>query len=192
MRLILSILVLFATIAAFAQSEDDLSTYGITKMTETTVKYENGQETERYISEYEMYDDEGEWVEKVDLLPNGDLKRREKRSFKDGEVAEEIEEEPFHGTTISGEDEYKRTTYKYDKDDEVIEEKEFNNEGELVEIKEIEYNKYGDKSKEINRNAKGQITETEEFSYNNKGFKEKKEVYNGSGQLIETKLYTYE
>lgn len=166
-------------------------TYGITKMTETTVIYTDGNEINRYVSEYEVYNDEGEWIEKVDLLPDGRVKKKEIRKYEKGEVIEEIVDEPLNRGMVERKPDYDHEKYYYDKDD-LVKEEEYNRKGELKEYTEFLYNKFGDLEEERKYDGKGNIKQVERLKYDDRGFEVSKKTYDASEMLMESKIYTYE
>lgn len=166
-------------------------TYGIAKMTETTVIFKDGNEINRYISDYEMYNKDGEWIEKVDLLPDGRLKKKETRKYEKGEVVEEIVDEPLDRGMVERKPDYDHEKYYYDKDV-LIKKEEYNREGKLIETTEYVYNKYGDLEEERKFDARGNLKQLEQLEYDDRGLEVKKNTYNASEILVESKIYTYE
>jgi len=166
-------------------------TYGITKMTETTVIFTDGNEINRYVSEYEVYNDDGEWIEKVDLLPNGQIKKKEIRKYDKDVLIEEIVDEPINRGMVERKADYDREKYYYDKDD-LVKEEEYNREGELTDYTEFIYNKYGDLEEESKYDGKGNLRQVEIYEYDDRGLEISKKTYNASEILVESKIYTYE
>ena len=166
-------------------------TYGITKMTETTVIFNEGNQINQYVSEYEVYNQDGEWIEKVDLLPDGRVKKKEKRKYEKDVLIEEIVDEPLNLGVVERKPDYDREIYYYDKDD-IIKEEEYNREGDLIEYTEYVYNKYGDLKEEKEYDGKGNLKKVEILEYDDRGFEVSKKTYDASNMLIESKLYTYE
>ena len=186
--LIISSLLLYSSLAA---QKKLIRTYGISKMTETTVIYTEGNEINRYVSEYELYNDDGEWLEKVDLLPDGRIKKKEIRKYEKGEVVEEIVDEPINRGMVERKADYDREKYYYDKD-ELIKEEEYNREGKLIEYTEFIYNKLGDIKEERDYDGNSTIRKVEIYDYDNRGFEISKKTYDASEMLLESKIYTYE
>ena len=166
-------------------------TYGITKMTETTVIYTDGNEINRYVSEYEVYNDDGEWIEKVDLLPDGRIKKREVRKYDKDLVIEEIEDEPINRGMVERKADYDHEKYYYDKDD-LIKIEEYNRSGELIEYTEFIFNRFGDLDEERKYSGEQNLLKVEKLEYDDRGFEIRKDTYDASEILVESKIYTYE
>lgn len=197
-RFIVLSAILLVAFSATAQKKER-RTYGIKKMTETTVKYKDGLEVERYISDVEFYNEDGEWIKKVDYLPDGKIKRIEKRKYEkvdwfgEKEVVEEIVDEPLdRGVDKTNRDpEYKKEVYTYEKG-EVVREDEYNREGELTGWKIFEYNGYGDLLEEREYKSDGSLDELERYTYDKRGLPLKRERLKESGEIKQEKIYTYE
>ncbi|MCA1764627.1 MAG: hypothetical protein ABR574_00785 [Cryomorphaceae bacterium] len=190
--------VVLIALSATAQKKER-RTYGVEKMTEFTVKYKDGKEEERYISDVEFYNEDGKWIEKVDYLPNGQIKRIEKRKyakidwFGEKEIVEEIVDEPLDRGVEEKKlkPDYKREVYTYEKG-EVVREDEYNREGELKGWKTFEYNGYGDVLEEREYKADGELKEYEKYTYDKRGLPLKRQTFKASGELEEEKIYVYE
>lgn len=197
-RFIVLNVILLVALAATAQKKER-RTYGIKKMTETTVKYKDGVEEERYVSDVEFYNEDGEWIEKIDYLPDGRIKRIEKRKFAkvdwfgEKEVVEEIVDEPLdRGVDKTKRDpDYKKEVYTYEKGH-VVREDEYNREGELTGWKIFEYNGYGDLLEEREYKSDGSLDETEKYTYDKRGLPLKRQRIKGSGEIKQEKIYSYE
>ncbi len=187
---VILLLFLSATLA-YGQSKKKLRTYGITQKTESIIKYEGGVAVEEYISELERFDENGEWIERVDYQKDGDIKRRELRKYVKGIVVEEIDDEPLEKEWTEKTPDYKHEVFVYDKE-ELLEVHELNRKGEIKEKKVYEYNKYGDLITETTTGKEGELLEVETYSYDDKGLKTEKKTLNGKGELIEIKSYSYE
>ena len=192
MRFRILIMLLFLSVSfAYGQSKKKLRTYGITQKTESITTFEDGIAADPYVSELERYDEDGEWIERIDYQKDGDIKRREIRKYVDGNVVEEIDDEPQEKEWTEKTPDYKHELFVYDKE-ELLEVHELNRKGEVKEKKLFEYNKYGDLIKETTTGKDGEILEVETYLYDNKGFKIEKKTRNSRGELVETKTYTYE
>jgi hypothetical protein len=181
----------FAINTCFAQSKKLVRTYGIEKCIEQTTKYSDGVADTSYISEYEVFNKDGKWIEKIDLYKDGQIKKRERRVLDGDLVLEEITEEPAKEGESEDKSDYKHRRYTYDKTD-LIKIEKLNREGSVTETTQIIYNKYGDEEEEIVTNSEGSIKERVLYTYDDKGFKTLKSVFNGEDQLVETKRYVYE
>ncbi len=190
--------ILLTALSASAQKKER-RTYGIDKMTETTVNFKDGEEEERYVSDVEFYNRDGEWIEKVDYLPDGRIKRIEKRKyaktnwFGEKKVVEEIVDEPLdRGVEKTKlEPEYKKEVYTYEKG-ELVREDTYNRDGELTGWKTFEYNGYGDLVVEREYKSDGSLDGTEKYFYDKRGLLLKRQETKGSMEVKQEKIYTYE
>jgi hypothetical protein len=177
---------------ASAQSSKTIRTYGIVKKTETVVKYHHGQEVARFVEEIEHYNAEGDWIEKFTYSSGGELKLHEKRVYDDGEVVDETKID-LNGSSMKAAEppSFERIISTYDKDD-LLNKKEVDREGNVIELKEYQYNKLGDLTEVTTKNAEGEVIESERTEYDNRGLKTKESKYDGSGNLTEEKIFVYE
>jgi hypothetical protein len=110
----------------------------------------------------------------------------------------------------------KKKEYKYNKNDQLVEEIIYDEKGvlsiekleydldlltkislfdaknELISQTDFKYNGFKEKTEEIKKDKNGNIVEKTVFEYNNSSLKVSKKVYNNKGRLIEYKLYKYE
>lgn len=186
---ILSVLLVMLCIGAVGQSKKLLRTYGITKKTETTIKFENGVEVEQYVSEFEVYDENGEWIEFVDYTAEGEIKMRETRKYVKGNLVEESKEDSKGDKAEKPS--YKRKTFQYVKGDVVMEES-FNKEGVLKSRRTYTYTKFGDVASETKYDEEGNIEEKITYEYDDRGFRIVKRLLNSDGVVVEIKRYVYE
>ncbi len=184
-------LVFITSMSGYAQSKKKLRTYGITKKIETLVKYDDGLANEPYISEVEIYNSDGKWIERMDYQKDGDIKKRSMRRYEKEILVEELEDKPQEKEWIEKTPAYKHAVFIFKKDN-LIEERELNRKGEVKEKKVYEYNKYGDEISETTTDKNGELVQTETYSYDNRGFKKEKRTSNATGELIEIKIYSYE
>lgn len=143
---------------------------------------------------------------------DGDVEESKKIVSKYDASGNLIEEEEYSGTKLD-----KRKTYKYNKNNDVVEYNTYGSDGSLkkrvtkkydssnnkieeiaydgagaVQKKEITtYNAFGDKNTETTYDGSGKILEKTVHVYDNKGLKKEKQTYNGSGKLISVKKYSY-
>lgn len=185
----ISVLLVMLCFGATGQSKKLLRTYGITKKTETTIKFKKGVEEEQYVSEYEVYDENGEWIEFVDYTSDGEIKMRETRKYVKGNLVEETEDKPKGDK--AEEPSYKHKTFQYVKGDVVMEES-FDKEGVLKSRTTYTYTKFGDVATETKYDEEGNIEENIVYEYDDRGFKTVKRQLNGEGVLEEIKRYAYE
>ncbi len=172
-----------------AQSKKLLRTYGITSMTETTVKYEDGVEVSRYVSEKEIFDKDGEWIEKFDYTEEGEIKTYESRVYHKGEVIEEVEDKRI--VKNNDKPEYSRTQFTYDKD-ELKKETDLDAEGNVLRIKSYFYNNFEDVSEVTIVDGQDVLQEKLVYIYDDRGLRIEKKRLDSEGELVETKLYAYE
>lgn len=191
-RFLLSI-VLLSLIAGqlSAQSKKKLRTYGISKKTETIVKYKDGKEEKEYVSQYEKYNDEGEWIEKVDLQKGGEIKKREVRKYDGDRIIEEIKDEPLEKEWTEKTPAYNQQRYTFAKDN-LVKKEDVNRKGEVKETKVYTYNKFGDQMEEITTDKNGDLVQKEVYTYDKRGLKTEKRTFDKSGELLEVKKYMYE
>lgn len=181
---LLPVLILFISSISHAQSDKKVRTYAISKKTETVTEYDDGKEESTFVLQYEKYNKEGEWIEKVEYEDDGAIKKREVRKYDGNRIVEEILDEPQKSN-------YDHVRYTFDKDV-LIKKEELNRDGEVKETKIYTYNKYGDLIEELKLDEDGDIDEKEVYVYDNRGLKIEKRTYNKSDELIEVKKYTYE
>jgi len=184
-------LILFPLFLASAYGQSKLKkTYGIKSMKELTTPYANGEALEPYISEHESYNADGEWVEKVDMLPDGNVKTTEKRLYEGDDIIEEVRDQPYDRNPQERSAEYEKQVHKFKKGDK-LSTAYHNRAGELVSTTFYTYNSFGDVVEK--RTVFGDRNETriEIYSFDDRGFKigKRTEV---DGILVETKAYMYE
>lgn len=184
-------LLIFTSTVGYAQSDKKVRTYNISKKTETITKFKDGKEDTTYVSQYEIFNEEGEWIEKVDLQKDGDIKRREVRKYDGDRIVEEIKDEPQEKEWTEKTPDYDHVVYTFE-NGELIREEELNREGEIKETKVYSYNKYGDKIEERKLDKDGELDQKEVYSYDNRGLRSEKKTYDKDGELVEVKKYTYE
>lgn len=192
MRILLSIIL--ASILAgqlSAQSKKKLRTYDISKKTETVTKYKDGVEDKTYVSEYEKFNKDGEWIERVELNKNGEIKKREARKYRKKVIIEEVKDYPLEKEWTEKTPSYDHIRYTFHKED-LIKKEDLNRKGEVKETKSYTYNKYGDQIEEITTDENGELVKKEIYTYDNRGLKTEKRTYDKSGELLEVKTYSYE
>ncbi len=175
--------------AANAQSKKLIRTYGIVSKTETSVKYKDGAESNRYISEKENYDENGEWIEYIDYNSKGKIKSQETRTYVKGILVAEMKDIKIPKS--EGKISYNRSTFQYVKGNVVMKET-FNLQDELVKRTTYAYNKFGDLELEVKMNGTGEIKKRISYVYDNRGLKTEKTVTDVDGLTLEIKLYAYE
>jgi hypothetical protein len=189
--LLISMLFSFAALS-FAQSAKTIRTYGIERKVETAVKYHKGEEVARFIEEIEVYNKEGDWVEKYLFDSAGELKSEEYRVYENGEVVDETSID--HNGSRAKEAKppsYERVLFVYDKDD-LLEEEEVDQTGKTIRKKKYLYNKFGDVEETTLTDSEGNLVEKELTEYDNRGLKIKETVYQGNGKIKSEKIFSYE
>jgi hypothetical protein len=193
MRLaVLFIISLLGYCSAFGQSSKTIRTYGITKKTETVVKYYNDLEVARYVEEVERYNAEGDWIEKFTYASGGELKLHEKRVYENDEVVDEITIDANGSGMKSAEPpSFERVLYTYEKGDVVLE-KRVSEGGKVIDEKEFVYNKLGDLIEVSTKGSEGAVVKRETTEYDNRGLKIKERVVDSAGAILKEKIFIYE
>jgi len=191
----LAVLLIFSLLVAgfsFGQSSKIIRTYGIKKKTETIVKYDGETEVARYVDEVEIYNDEGDWVEKLTYSSGGELKLHEKRVYEDDEVIDETTID-LNGSGIKSAEPpaFERVLFTYEKGDLVLE-KSVSADGEIIEQKEFTYNKLGDLTEVVTKSGNGEVLERETTEYDNRGLKVLVRVCDSKGAILKEKIFQYE
>ncbi|MGB6037079.1 MAG: hypothetical protein WBG42_12475 [Cryomorphaceae bacterium] len=183
---------LFGFSAVFGQSSKTIRTYGISKKTETVIKYRGGVEVSRYIDEVEHYNAEGDWIEKLTYSSGGELKLHQKRIYEDNEVVEEITID-LNGSSMKKAEppSFERMQYAYVKD-EVVMETKISEDGKKLEQKEMIYNKLGDLVEVTITDENGSLIARELTDYNNKGLKTRERLVDSEGVVVKEKIFVYE
>jgi hypothetical protein len=183
---------LFSFGSAFGQSSKTIRTYGITKKTETVVKYDNDLEVARYVEEVERYNAEGDWIEKLTYASGGELKLHEKRVYENDEVVDEITIDA-NGSGMKGAEppSFERVLYTYEKGDVVLE-KRVSEGGKVIDEKEFVYNKLGDLVEVNTKDSDGALVKREATEYDHRGLKIKERVVDSAGAISKEKIFIYE
>src|SRR5690554_2686503 len=177
-------------VSGYGQSIKLLRTYGITKKTETVVKYDNGVAREPYVSEVEMYDKNGEWIERMDFQKDGGIKKRSVRVYHKRMLVEEIEDEPREKEWTESTPSFDHRVYVYNKKRDLIEERDLSRKGAVKRKRVYTYNKYGDTIDRTTTDREGNVESIEHYTYDKKGFRVERRTVSSSGELMEVKTYT--
>jgi len=194
MKELITLIVCMVLIAAntFGQSSKTIRTYGIKKKTEVVIVFGDDVELARYVEEIELYNDEGDWVEKREYDEGGNLKSHKERIYEKDEVVEEIEiDANGSGMKAAKPPSFERRQFKYDRGD-LIQEISLDRDGKTLKITEYRYNKFGDLEEKIEKDKSGNILETERTEYDERGLKVKETVFNEKEKKILEKLFVYE
>jgi hypothetical protein len=81
--------------------------------------------------------------------------------------------------------------YKNNKDGDVIEESEFDEKNILKEKRQYKYNGLGEKIEELVLDKDNKVVKKSVYSYDSKGFKTEKKTFDANNNLVSTKKYTY-
>lgn len=190
MRSVFSLLFCLILCSLSAQSKKLIKELKIKNCTETTVLYEGGKETSTYRSGFRTFDKEGNTTEDTEYNVNGTVKRKETTKYSGKNKTEEVvdtrgDTEPNTPKT------YKKSTYKYDKDGDKIEEVDYDVNGAVIKKTTFAYNKNKDKLFEIVYDASGKLIKKTAFGYDKKGLKISKTTYGPGDVLIKMVKYTY-
>ena len=189
---ILFVTLLLGFCALYGQSSKTIRTYGISKKTETVVIYHDGLEVSRYVEEIEHYNAEGDWIEKFIFTSGGEVKLHQKRVYQDNEIIDETTVD-LNGSGMKEAEapSFERTQYTYTKGD-IIKETKVSEEGDVIEQKELVYNKLGDLVEVSESDGNGVLVRRELTEYNDKGLKVKERVVDSAGVIVKEKLFAYE
>jgi hypothetical protein len=80
----------------------------------------------------------------------------------------------------------------YNKDGEVLEESDYDKEGNLKWVKKYKYNSEGDVTEEEENDIKNNTVEKHIYKYNSLGEKTEEQVWDGSGKVLRTHYYSYD
>lgn len=188
-RIVISLLLVCAVVAGNSQSKKLIRTYGIEKKIETTVKYKDGEEVKKYISETASFDQDGEWVELVDYNSKGEVKSIETRKYEKGLLVEESEDRQI--AKSEGKVFYERHAYIYEKGN-VVAKETYDKDEVLVKRIVYTYNSFDDVETETKFSSDGSVQKLVLYHYDDKGFRTEKHEKDAAGNLLETKLYAYE
>ena len=189
-RITLILFVLFVVIGqSFAQSKKLIRTYSVTEKIETTIKYADGVEVKRYVSEQTGFDSNGEWIELIDYNSKGDIKSHETRQFVKGVLVTKMKDVRIPKS--EGKVKYERSTFQYVKGNVVMKES-FDKGNTLIKRTVYAYNKFGDLELETKMDGEGIIKKRIAYQYNDRGFRSEKQISNGQDEVVEIKLYAYE
>ena len=190
--IVLFILCMGIGFSGYSQSKKLLRTYGITKRTETVVKYNDGKTQDPYVSEVERFDKRGEWIERIDYQKDGGIKKREVRLYDKRLIVEEIDDRPQEKEWTETTPSYKHRVYTFNKKRDLLEEKELSRKGAVKRKRVYTYDKYGDALTRTTTDKEGNVESIENYLYNKKGFRLERRTLSSTGELLEVKTYTYD
>ncbi|MFT4770740.1 MAG: hypothetical protein ACI9CP_001288 [Cryomorphaceae bacterium] len=193
MRLIaLFIISIFSHSSAYSQSSKTIRTFGILKKTETVVKYHSQFEVARYVEEVELYNTEGDWVEKFTYASGGELKLHQKRIYDGDEIIDETAIDlNGSGMKAAKPPSFDRLLYTYERGDLVVE-KRVSEGGKVIDKKEFVYNKLGDLVRVTTKDGDGAVVKREAIEYDHRGLKIKESVVDSAGAILKEKTFVYE
>ena len=166
-KLILAILLLFAMKISVAQSKRNILNNKIKSVTEIVTLYENGNKI-IYTGSYTLYNKKGRIVEEISYGRDGGIQKKQTYTYDNdkNKTEETLFSKKEKGTAPKNDIENTRTTFRYNANNDKIEEKEYDSMGNM-----------GKRIKCI---------------YNAKGLKTKRETYLSGDRAESVKIYTYE
>lgn len=181
------------SIEASAQNKKEkkaIKTYGVKSVTENVTETINGKETTRKNC-YTAYDKNANITAKEDYRKDGTLKHKETTKYDSkGNILEETIYDAAENQ-LNPEKNVKRVC-RCDKNDNRIEELEYDGNGKLITKTQYSYNGNGDKILEVVYDASAKLTKKFVYIYNAKGLKVEKKEYDGANTLLLVKKYQYE
>lgn len=181
--------VLSNCLCLFSQSKKDVKNYRIKSLTEWITVTENGKEI-KYKDTFTSWDKNGNMTMKAEYYRDGTIKKKETATF--DSKGNKLDETFFEPKTAGEKtDKYERFTYKYDEDENKIEEVEYDASGKVLSKKASSYNSYGHKIAEVTFDGNGKATKKSTYLYNSKGLRVEKKDYNAANILLSVKTYEY-
>lgn len=191
-RIIVSFLViLLFTSSIYSQSKKEkkaIKTYGIKAITEYVTETVNGKEITRKDS-YKTFDKNANVTYSEEYFKDGKLKHKETNKLDSkGNILEESVYDAAESRALKI---YKKV-YKYDSEENKIEESEFDENGKLMKKTENTYNSSNEKVSETEYNSEGKINKKTSYTYDSKGLRATKTETDSNNQVISKRLYKYE
>jgi hypothetical protein len=148
----------------FAQSKKDIKKNKIKSITEWNTKFQNGKEVS-FKESFTVFDKNGRTIELTEYTKDGSIKKKE--STKYDAYDNKVEENKYENdqNSNSSKEKTKKIIYKYNINNDKIEEEEYDGNGKLLK-------------KSI-------------YSYDNKGLKVGKKTYVGDNVLETNRKYVY-
>jgi len=188
-NVVLFFLILIKPFLLFSQSKKEVKNYKIKSLTEWITITENGKEI-KYKDSFISWDKNGNITEKTDYNRDGTIKKKETAVFDSN--GNKIGETLFDLKTPADKiDKNEKFTYKYDMEDNKIEEVEYDGSGKVLTKKLSSYNSYNQKTVEVTYDGNGKITKKSVYLYNSKGLRVEKKDYNVTNILQSVKTYIY-
>lgn len=170
MKMNQSLLLVFFTLFSgliFSQKKKEIKKHGIKAITVTEIKINNGNEsaTEEAVTAKAIMDEKNVYDKEGRLTEHY-------KYGKDGSMRGVVR-------------------YKYNADDDVIEEAEYDERNILKEKQTVKYNKLGEKTEELFTDKEGKQVKRHVYSYDVSGLKTERKTYDAANMLVMTKKYTY-
>jgi antitoxin component YwqK of YwqJK toxin-antitoxin module len=177
---------------SYAQSKKLIKELKVKNCTETTTLYENGKES-TFKSGYKVFDKDGNTIENTEYNTDGSVKRKETTKYSGKNKTEEIVDDrgDKESDASSGGKKYKKTTWKYDKDGDEIEQVDYDEKGNVLKKTTYAYNKNKDKLYEVVYDGKGTLIKKIAYGYDAKGLKISKTTYGPGDVVLKVVKYTY-
>lgn len=179
---------LLSLTSTFAQSKKEIRNYGISSVVETRILYENGSETYRFIKEKKTWNKNGQLTLEEHYSKNGEIQSRKTYIWNKDVLIEETSEN--YSKEKSAKKEFLRRTYSLHKKN-ITEAKLFNKKNELIGRITYSYNRFGDKTEELEFNPADELIKKVTYLYNNKGLRIEKSEFDSHGIVTEKTLYEY-
>ena len=194
-KIIIILFISFFVASAFAQSKKDMkkvNKFDVKSMTETITEMEDGKEI-TYKDTYTAFDKNGNVIEKDEYHKDGSLKYKSfaKYDGKGNKLEDSYTETGGKKEEGKHKEKNVRHTYKYDVNNNKIEEIEMDNTGKVIYKMQISYNIKGDKTLE-NIFVDDKLSSKVVYSYDSKGLKTEKKELTSDGKLISSHKYTYQ
>lgn len=177
----------------FSQSRKDLKNNRVKSITEMLTVTENGKPV-TYKDQYSTYDKNGYITERTEYNRDGTVKRKETATYdKNGNKLEEslVEKKKDGKDGKEGESKFMRKSYKYNANEDKIEEVEYDENGKVIKKLAMNYNTAGNKTLEVEYDTAGKIVKKILFTYNAGGLKVNRKEYVNE-VLEKEKKYEYQ
>ncbi len=177
--------------SCFAQSKKTVLKNKIKSVIENVTLYENGKEV-TYKESYILYNKEGQVLTETKYNKDGSIKKQETFQYATGRnmtekiIYHQADEDQKKGI------ENKRTTFKYNLDNDKTEEVEYDSNSKVIQKVIYAYNNKGEKNSETSYDGEGKMKKKVNYTYNRKSLKTKRESYLVDNTLESIKTYTYE
>ena len=184
----------FISLSLFSQDKKKLKKeikgFKIKSITEMVTEFNNGKESTRK-DVFTAYDKNGEILSREDYHKDGMLKHKETNIY--DSKGNKIEETIFESAEKQPKPEKNvKHTSKYDSNDNLIEDMEYDGTGKLMQKMQFSYNSKGDKILEVTFDSDGKLTKKTVYTFDSKGLRAEKKEYDGANTLISSRKYQYQ